>query len=88
MTKEEIKNILDELDDLTLGLNTAENALEATSHFFSKNMSNQEKGLLLALEYDTQSAIFNLAYDCLINTKENLLNAIRMYRRELEEKHE
>ncbi|MDG8900367.1 hypothetical protein OLD04_10440 [Streptococcus pneumoniae] len=88
MTKEEIRNILDELDDLTLGLNTAGNAFEATSRFFAKNMSNQEKSLLLALEYDTQSAIFNLAYDCLINTKENLVNAIEMYRRELEEKHE
>ncbi len=30
MTKEEIRNILDELDDLTLGLNTAENAFDAT----------------------------------------------------------
>ncbi|MBF9673412.1 MULTISPECIES: hypothetical protein [Streptococcus] len=88
MTKEEIKNILDELDDLTLGLNTAQNALEATSHFFSKNMSNQEKTLLLALEYNTQSAIFYLAYDCLIKTKENLVNTIGMYRKELEEKHE
>jgi len=48
-------------------------------------MSDQEKGLVLALEYDTQSAIFNLAYDCLIKTKENLVNAIEMYRRELEQ---
>ncbi|CAG5958625.1 Uncharacterised protein [Streptococcus pneumoniae] len=44
--------------------------------------------MLLTLEYDTQSAIFNLAYDCLINAKENLVNTIRMYRKELEEKHE
>lgn len=85
MTQEAMRNILDELDDLTLGLNTAENALDATSHFFSKDMSDQEKGLVLALEYDTQGAIFNLAYDCLIKTKENLVNAIEMYRRELEQ---
>ncbi|WP_226958138.1 hypothetical protein, partial [Streptococcus pneumoniae] len=88
MTKEEIRNILDELDDLTLGLNTAENAFDATFHFFSKNISTKEKTMLLTLEYDTQSAIFNLAYDCLINAKENLVNTIRMYRKELEEKHE
>ncbi|MDS3703951.1 hypothetical protein RK741_02545, partial [Streptococcus pneumoniae] len=88
MTKEEIRNILDELDDLTLGLNTAENALDATFHFFNKNISTKEKTMLLTLEYDTQSAIFNLAYDCLINAKENLVNTIRMYRKELEEKHE
>ena len=85
MTKEEIRNILDKLDDLTLGLDTAENALEATSHFFSKDISTQEKRIVLVLEYDTQSAIFNLAYDCLIKTKENLVNAIGTYRRELEE---
>ena len=85
MTKEEIRNILDKLDDLTLGLDTAENALEATSHFFSKDISTKEKRLVLVLEYDTQSAIFNLAYDCLIKTKENLVNAIGTYRRELEE---
>jgi len=35
MTKEEIKNILDELDDLTSGLNTAENALEAFTNTFT-----------------------------------------------------
>lgn len=85
MTKEEIRNILDELDNLTLGLNTAENALGATFHFFSKNISTKEKTMLLTLEYDTQGAIFNLAYDCLIKTKENLVNAIEMYIRELEE---
>ena len=85
MTKEAMRNVLDELDDLTLGLNTVENALDATSHFFSKDMSDQEKVLILAFEYDTQSAIFNLAYDCLIKTKENLVNAIEMYRRELEQ---
>ena len=84
MTKEVMRNILDELDNLTLGLNTAENALDATFHFFNKNISTKEKTMLLALEYDTQSAIFNLAYDCLIKTKENLVNAIEMYRRELE----
>ena len=88
MTKEAMRNILDELDDLTLGLNTVENALGATFHFFSKNISTKEKNMLLALEYDTQGAIFNLAYDCLINTKKNLINAIEMYIRELEEKHE
>ena len=88
MTKEAMRNILDELDDLTLGLNTVENALGATFHFFSKNISTKEKNMLLVLEYDTQGAIFNLAYDCLIKTKENLVNAIEMYSRELEEKHE
>lgn len=88
MTKEAMRNILDELDDLTLGLNTVENALGATFHFFSKNISTKEKNMLLVLEYDTQGAIFNLAYDCLINTKKNLINAIEMYQRELEEKHD
>ncbi|WP_214614902.1 hypothetical protein [Streptococcus mitis] len=85
MTKEDMRNILDELDNLTLGLNTAENALGATFHFFSKNISTKEKTMLLTLEYDTQGAIFNLAYDCLIKTKENLVNAIEMYIRELEQ---
>ena len=85
MTKEDMINILDELDDLTLGLNTAENALDATFHFFSKNISTKEKTMLLTLEYDTQGAIFNLAYDSLIKAKENLVNAIEKYRRELEQ---
>ncbi|EHZ13736.1 hypothetical protein SPAR25_2182 [Streptococcus pneumoniae GA11856] len=43
MTKEEIRNILDELDDLTLGLNTAENAFDATFHFFSQKHKHQRK---------------------------------------------
>lgn len=85
MTKEDMRNILDELDDLTLGLNTAENALDATFHFFNKNINTKEKTMLLTLEYDTQSAIFNLAYDCLIKTRESLNEAIGMYQRELEQ---
>lgn len=85
MTKEDMRNILDELDNLTLGLNTAENALDATFHFFNKNISTKEKTMLLTLEYDTQSAIFNLAYDCLIKTRESLNDAIGMYQRELEQ---
>lgn len=49
MTKEDLRNILDELDNLTLGLNTAENALDATFHFFNKNISTKEKTMLLTL---------------------------------------
>lgn len=85
MTKEVMRNILDELDNFTSGLNTAENALNSTFHFFNKDISTKEKTMLLTLEYDTQSAIFNLAYDCLIKTRESLNEAIEMYQRELEQ---